>query len=667
MTLSKQLFIGVAIAVVFSAVAPGRAHAAAPPLKPNEEIVKTKDGCGVVINSSSPSAKWEREGISKVIWGGACVDGLTMGEGLISNGFRSPNQPAMLPSTGSAWYGRRFGPSETRWDNGRTKKAFVWEGKGVYYNTLDTAAPVWSKDFSQYSTVGDSETSVSAVWFDKPAVMVSDVRNAKSVQHPCPDAASPKGCEALWAQHAGPVIERVKAFLAENEPKAKARMLEVQPLVAQWKGNLRPGDAEKRLADARRAGEQETQRASNKMKLDQECWDKDNKALTDSMTWKGSRSENDARLGRYLKELYEGPCKDHPNTKNGLARANQLLADAAKYKVEEDKQKAAPETGQAEPEQDRNGLRDVLGKVAVAAAGGTNSKERKQAALDALAGKPAADAGSDNAGANGSNGGGVGGPPLGPKNDGSLRWPREGGIEQWAGFSRPSGCTPDRFYVEPLYKKVESKIGKSLFFSEERNFYSKPIVNSFMKNPQAISIMQRDLDVLAKEIDDAYEVAGNVLKVSSNPNNDRAEIVNQIRSFQFENIRCDDPSTGTRALYFCGAILKLLHATEWIENSIQIACHMGIATPTYKSVRYTPEPQRVAPPAAAAPLPPKQQASTPSACAGDGGGASWTKCLVDTCAQQGGKPKVGACVACTGLPANWTRCPAGSGGVSSQQ
>src|SRR5581483_4534886 len=219
------------------------------------------------------------------------------------------------------------------------------------------------------------------------------------------------------------------------------------------------------------------------------------------------------------------------------------------------------------------------------------------------------------------------------KNDGSLRWPGEGGIEQWAGFSRPSGCTPDRFYVEPLYKKVESKIGKSLFFSEERNFYSKPIVNSFMKNPQAISIMQRDLDVLAKEIDDAYEVAGNVLKVSSNPNNNRAEIVNQIRSFQFENIRCDDPSTGTRALYFCGAILKLLHATEWIENSIQIACHMGIATPTYKSVRYTPEPQRVAPPAAAAPLPPKQQASTPSACAGDGGGASWTKCLVDTCAQ----------------------------------
>src|SRR6187455_2653568 len=101
-------------------------HAAAPPLNQNEEIVQTADGCGIVIDKTHPSAVYIREHISKPTWGGACIDGLTMGEGLVSSGLRIPGQPAMLPATGWAWYGRRFGPSETRWENGQVSRNFTW-------------------------------------------------------------------------------------------------------------------------------------------------------------------------------------------------------------------------------------------------------------------------------------------------------------------------------------------------------------------------------------------------------------------------------------------------------------------------------------------------------------------------------------------------------------
>jgi hypothetical protein len=72
--------------------------------------------------------------------------------------------------------------------------------------------------------------------------------------------------------------------------------------------------------------------------------------------------------------------------------------------------------------------------------------------------------------------------------------------------------------------------------------------------------------------------------------------------------------------------------------------------------------------APAAPLPSLRN-DTPSACDGNGSGASSQKCLVDSCVKQGGKPVVGACIACRGTPGggDWTRCPPGSGGVSSQQ
>ena len=89
-----------AVFIVVCQFESGLAQAAPPPLRPNEEVVKTKDGCGMVIDKTSSGATYQRKAFSELTWGGACVDGLAMGEGILSAGFKFPNQPAMLPISG---------------------------------------------------------------------------------------------------------------------------------------------------------------------------------------------------------------------------------------------------------------------------------------------------------------------------------------------------------------------------------------------------------------------------------------------------------------------------------------------------------------------------------------------------------------------------------------
>lgn len=72
-----------------------------------------------------------------------------------------------------------------------------------------------------------------------------------------------------------------------------------------------------------------------------------------------------------------------------------------------------------------------------------------------------------------------------------------------------------------------------------------------------------------------------------------------------------------------------------------------------------------APQAVAAPLPPLQ--GKPPASCDSQGGANFRKCMQEACAKQEGTLRGSTCLTCDFPSGAWTRCPPGSGGVSSNQ
>lgn len=200
----------------------------APPLQPNELIVKTKDDCGIVIalrGDAFDKPKINR--LSNMAWEGLCIDGLAMGEGTLYSNIKA-----------WAWYGRLFG--EAKWVNrigDVIEQNFFWDGKGVNYNTLDATKAVWAFDHLTKSRVTDTQTLVMTN--ENPyQVFVLNLLNPKIEKYPCPDPQSPSGCDAVWAKHAGPVIANIKAFISKNQAAAKAKKLETQALVEQFKLRL---------------------------------------------------------------------------------------------------------------------------------------------------------------------------------------------------------------------------------------------------------------------------------------------------------------------------------------------------------------------------------------------------------------------------------------------
>ena len=345
----RQCFISV---LVFVATAPAFFNdvrsASAPPLQPNEKIVKTRDGCGFVVDSSKPGASYEIEAKSKLTWGGPCVAGLAMGEGWISDGdYRYADIP---PLRGWAWYGRIFGSVGSR-----DSIAFVWDGISVSYTTLSITAPVWSKQHNERSRVSDGDSLVMTNTrgcileskqlpeckqenkFEIPGLIVLDLKNKKSAHYNCPDLRSTNGCEALWAEHAGPVIGRIKAFLAENEPKVEVRKREIAPLVASW----RPAPNAKQQDEARHAALRSAQLAE--------------------------RQQREAK---------------HAATLENMKRETERLqreTDALRAESAEAERKAKEERAR-----DRRETLNLLGNAAVAASGGQNSSERRKLALESL-------------------------------------------------------------------------------------------------------------------------------------------------------------------------------------------------------------------------------------------------------------------------------------------
>lgn len=238
----------------------------------------------------------------------------------------------------------------------------------------------------------------------KATVSVFDEsKTPKFSTHACPGGSS-SGCEAVWTQHATPVIERVKRFIAENEPKANARRAEVQVLVAKWQKQIGAKEVARREAAAMQAASV----ASKHAKWELDCLQKESRITIDSIDFNRPQSEMDARKARALRNLYEGECKGHPNAAKALAEASKLMRESDASLAKEQAQ--AREIEQAHAKQREADARDrreafaILGKAAegyAAAAAGGGSGERRQAALDAMvkATDDTAPAGAGNAGA----------------------------------------------------------------------------------------------------------------------------------------------------------------------------------------------------------------------------------------------------------------------------
>jgi hypothetical protein len=228
------------------------ANAAAPALQASEEIVKTRDSCGLVIDKTLPTAPARREAIARLAWGGACVEGLAMGEGVILAGEKPDGQPARLPMRARAWYGRVVGEHAQRWDNGRSLEFFASEGRAVTRGMA--GRPVWTADRTAASLVSDGEVTVMTTLINgAPGVFVVDPRTRSYMPHACPGAGQGE-CEALWERHAGPVMARARDFIARHESQAQLRLREADVLAAKWRAQIGSAEADKREKQAMQEG-----------------------------------------------------------------------------------------------------------------------------------------------------------------------------------------------------------------------------------------------------------------------------------------------------------------------------------------------------------------------------------------------------------------------------
>lgn len=346
------------------------AQSSAPPLKPNEKIVTTKDGCGLVIDGSKPSAKYISENYSKLTWGGPCVNGLAMGEGWISEG--DYRYISMMPMRGWAWHGRFIGSVELRVESGNSSivrnTGFTWDGRSVSYTTLSTSSPVWDipgEPGKRGSSVKDGDILIATSHrpcllerktfpeceheskFHIPGVMVFNLQARTNNFHSCPNSRSTQGCEALWTQHAGPVIESIKTFIAENKPKVEVLKREVAPLIAHW----RPSPTARRDDAARHAA-----------------------LRTEHLAERRKRDEKLAEMRR--------------NTERLNAETEKLRAENAVRQAENEKLRVAYEQERKEARRrDRQEAMGVLRSYAdTSAAMGNRKPARQVAAVEVLAG-----------------------------------------------------------------------------------------------------------------------------------------------------------------------------------------------------------------------------------------------------------------------------------------
>jgi len=166
-------------------------------------------------------------------WDGLCVGGLAMGRGRLyeASEYSGGSNPDIY---GWAWYGRVFGPTEWKYSDGGTTHAYYWEGKTLTYTTLDSSHAVWNKGLGQDSMVNDGTTKVSASAsnYSDTDIYITVISGQNYKSYKCSDSTSVENCDMLWKRHAGPVVARIKSYIAKNREKVAARQKKVAIMVA---------------------------------------------------------------------------------------------------------------------------------------------------------------------------------------------------------------------------------------------------------------------------------------------------------------------------------------------------------------------------------------------------------------------------------------------------
>jgi hypothetical protein len=320
----------------------GIANAGAPQLGGGEERVQTQDGCGIVILRSTPEA--QRKAWSELAWNGACIDGLAMGMGILHAGAELKDA-SLSPTEGWVWYGRPFGETEARWSNGAAAKHFAWEGQRVSWNTLDASTATWSKATGMSSSVSDGPTTVTAFVNakDEKQVYVASPRLYELV--PCPPEGT--SCDALWTERAGPVIRNIRAFLRENEPRARARRAQTERIVAGWKKQVGAAEVARRDDEALRMNAAVVAERAAKSAAERACTDAETAARTEYHR-ESTGAARKVALATALRRIYGEQCPKHANAENTLREAETLLAEA-----EQENLRAAAQARAAQLEQQR--------------------------------------------------------------------------------------------------------------------------------------------------------------------------------------------------------------------------------------------------------------------------------------------------------------------------
>jgi hypothetical protein len=240
-----------------------------PPLQATEAIVKTKDGCGFVV--AAEAARYMEKVVAASEWGGTCVQGLAMGAS------QGPGATVWMH------WGRRFG-LESNTYNGKQFERFYWGDKSVEVPELADDGAHWPAEQKSYDDAPVvyrmfKDVEGNLIFSQKVSCILADVVSAggalrgckikkpfgifrietrlkspggsttKSVL--CPDPRTPKGCDALWAQLAGPFFERSRSFVTDNTPKVEALKREMPTLIAKAQAAALVA-AQQREAEAKR-------------------------------------------------------------------------------------------------------------------------------------------------------------------------------------------------------------------------------------------------------------------------------------------------------------------------------------------------------------------------------------------------------------------------------
>ena len=171
----------------------------------------------------------------------------------------------------------------------------------------------------------------------------------------------------------------------------------------------------------------------------------------------------------------------------------------------------------------------------------------------------------------------------------SFRWPTRGGLEDW-GFQRPNGCQSGNAYELPLAEKMQKYSnwgGVSGIHVHAPNEYTTGRTGQMIRqtkgNAQAVAALQGDIDKIETELKQLDEDGESYIQLTSTSLQNGADVIKAIKRFEIVGQRCGNmDGNGAANAIACGLQSKAFEITAHLERFVQIACHLGLNTPTYQ-------------------------------------------------------------------------------------